>query len=234
MRRVNYPHPVLGYRVFCLGEDGLLYPPGQAEAAWCSGQATVASCERHRHPPRPACGCGLRAYHDPWDAEDCLRGYRLSSGQEDAIIAAVAAWGRMEVRREVFHAQRALVAGILRPDDEKLAARADQAAARYGVPLADTLEELDELARQAARPVPTADRPPGSRSYPAQAGSRIGSRGGRIPVAAVGVVGLVAFFLLLRFVFDLLGAPEWFMLYACIIGFALMLLTVLAYGERSG
>lgn len=146
-----YPQAALGFRRFQLGDDGddFLYPITD-HPPWHPDADTYAACDRRHRAPRADCSCGLYAYHE----------LRQAQGNYSGVLAAVAARGTLQVHRDGFRAERARILALLRPDDDpELARRVERVAQRYGVPVADTPQQLEQIAGRYARPVPVDERP---------------------------------------------------------------------------
>ena len=143
--------PVLGFRAFDLGPDQLLRSPWVNGWVWRPGVVT-ARCREPRWTgwgvthvaPDPKCTCGLYAYAG------------LDSRLRDGgwCIAAVAAWGEMEVHKSGFRAQHACAVALAAAPGSSLAERQliVQTAERYGVP-AVPLRKLHETGSLHAQPL---------------------------------------------------------------------------------
>lgn len=157
-----FVQPVIGFRVWRLGADGLLLPRAVsalerlAAEPWRPGRNDARcmylgrSRALHRSP-RADCDCGLYAYHE-------VARMARAARAEDCIGGAVAAWGDLEVHRTGFRAQHAQVIALALPDEAKLVASAQLAAARYGVALVPC-DELHGRAAAAGAPLPESARP---------------------------------------------------------------------------
>jgi hypothetical protein len=146
-RAPDLAEPVLGFRAFDVCEDGRLISVTGHGTVWRPGVVT-AYCRRPGFSSHPApahdCTCGLYAYTelDP----------RLKQGER--CIAAIAAWGNMEVHETGFRAQRACVLALAAtPAADLLQRRLIFASAeRYGVP-AVPLRHLEAEGLRHARPL---------------------------------------------------------------------------------
>jgi hypothetical protein len=139
--------PVLGFRAFEVGDDLLLRSPQMDSWAWRPGTVTTR-CTRTRLTgwvthvaPGRNCSCGLHAYRqlEP----------RLKEG--DWSVAAIAAWGEMELHATGFRAQHACVVALaatprLGLEERHLVART---AERYGVAAVPLRKLYDEGSRNA-------------------------------------------------------------------------------------
>jgi hypothetical protein len=157
--------PVLGFRAFEVGSDGLLRSPWVDGWVWRPGMVT-ARCRQTRLTgwvthiaPGRNCTCGLYAYTE-------LDGRLLEGGR---CIASIAAWGEMELHAAGFRAQHACAVALAAGPDTDLAEREliARTAERYSVmavPLRKLVEEGSRHARALrAAPDPlalTADRDP--------------------------------------------------------------------------
>jgi hypothetical protein len=143
--------PVLGFRAFEVGSDLLLCSPWVNGWVWRPGVVT-ARCRQTslmvwgvtHVAPESNCTCGLYAYRE-------LDG-RLTDG--GWCIAAVAAWGEMELHASGFRAQHACVVALAAAPHAGLAEREliGRTAERYGVN-AVPLRKLSEEGSRHARPV---------------------------------------------------------------------------------
>ena len=114
-------HALPGFRTWILDGTGALVPYTGQTGAWTAGVNT-ARCARGESHEAPAedCSCGIYAFHD---LHRQLR--------HETLVGAIAAWGEMDVYRDGFRAQHAIVlalAGTRKPALVK-------AAERYGVPI---------------------------------------------------------------------------------------------------
>lgn len=119
-----------GVRAFGLDADGRLLP-ATGGTPWEPG-INVARCGRGlgHLAPDPGCMCGLYAFHA---LHRQLR--------DSAVLAAIAAWGEMEVHRDGFRARFARVLALADVSRRQPAMRAAvrRAAERYGVPIVPRL-----------------------------------------------------------------------------------------------
>lgn len=174
----DFVDPVVGYRAWHLGEDGLLRGWTYSQAAWAAG-VTTAECAlvRAHRPPVASCSCGLYALRDPSDPRLDFRG--------DQVVGAIAAWGDLEVHRTGFRAEHACVVAIAvpeRPDDELLD-RLERVAARHRVRLVPASELSAEACRHGA---PLPDLHP-ARGTPARAREAV-----LAPAPAIDAAGFAA------------------------------------------
>lgn len=149
-RAPDLAEPVLGFRAFEVGADLRLHSLTRHGTVWRPGVVT-AYCRRTRltgwathAAPGRTCTCGLYAYTqlDP----------RLKDG--DWCIAAVAAWGSLEVHSIGFRAQHACVVAVAAAPPAGLPKREliARCAERYGVKSV-ALRKLPEEALRHARPL---------------------------------------------------------------------------------
>lgn len=167
--------PLIGYRLFRVGEDGELFSPfwRQPMQLFARGR-NEARCLRRRfslndwiwhgfrhHPagapaPAPGCSCGLYAYHDPeLDHDDRT----WIEGRE--VWAAVVASGQAELYNRGFRAQELEIVALCPtnanpPSYDQIC----RAAKRYQVPWVRTLSELRAHALEHGAPAPAALLPP--------------------------------------------------------------------------
>jgi hypothetical protein len=166
--------PILGYRQWRLirNERGEaeLRSGGVGDAVWIPGVNraecklnTLAaagtysptldvaqSAEQAHQAPGTDCSCGIYATHLLEEPEDPT----LPSG-------AIAAWGRIEVHRAGLRAEYARIVVLGMPETIRSDAQRElvvEAAARYGVRCVPA-ELVEEVAREAGAPVPSALRP---------------------------------------------------------------------------
>lgn len=97
---------VLGYRVWRMGESGLVsyvsvHP--DARTVWAPG-VVVASCRNHHRAPYVGCQCGLHASYAP--PNPCRDGF---GKHNTAVYGAVTAWGAIDTTSTDFRAQYARV-----------------------------------------------------------------------------------------------------------------------------
>jgi hypothetical protein len=155
--------PVLGFRAFEVGADLLLQSPWMHGWVWRPGVVTARCRQTHlmvwgvtHVAPGRNCTCGLYGYRE--------LDRRLAKG--DWCVAAIAAWGEMELHESGFRAQHACAVALAAParaglDERELISRT---AERYGVN-AVPLRKLAEEGRRYAQPVATASRPRARRSW---------------------------------------------------------------------
>lgn len=136
--------PIIGFREW-IYEDGLLRSSGAGQAIW-DPNITVAECETYedkvggygvlswygepeeeKEKPEPhdaphkGCGCGLYAYHEPKEprsrrASSTWFGGFGSEGDITVVTGAIAAWGKVEVHRTGFRAEKATVVALALDD----------------------------------------------------------------------------------------------------------------------
>jgi len=144
----DYAEPVLGFRLWALGDDGGLSGVAH-DALWERGE-NVAECRAtpsHASVPHKNCRCGFNALHAlPPQA------WRYGPGY---VAGAIAAWGDIEWHRTGFRAERACAIALCFDAGDRGATRSlvERAAARYGVaavPRADLLEHASRFARSLA------------------------------------------------------------------------------------
>lgn len=144
--------PVLGFRAFEVGPDRLLRSPRVKGWVWKPGRVT-ARCRQTRLTgwvthiaPGRNCTCGLYAYSE------------LDRRLEDGpwCIAAIAAWGEMELHQSGFRTQHACAVALAAAPDVDLAGREliVDTAEHYGVG-AVPLRKLSEEGSRFARPIST-------------------------------------------------------------------------------
>ena len=114
-------HALPGYRTWMLDRTGALAPYTGQTGPWSAGVNTARCARGLRHAaPDSDCTCGIYAFHD-----------LHRQMRHEPFVGAIAAWGDMDVYRDGFRAQHAIVlalAGARTPALEK-------AAERYGVPI---------------------------------------------------------------------------------------------------
>lgn len=159
---------LLGWRVWCLGEDGELEPIVVAAEAWRRG-ANEAICHKRdtRHAaPAQGCVCGFNALHEPPT--------RLA--RRGLALGVIGAWGSVDVYATGFRSQFACVVGLQRDPlaPASLRERLEAAGARYGVPLLDP-DALWEYALELGAPV-SESLLPGRGRAPASAPRRRSAR----------------------------------------------------------
>jgi hypothetical protein len=153
IRAPDLAEAVLGFRAFELGADGRLRSLSAYGTVWRPGMVT-ARCHLAALPgsvthaaPGRNCTCGLYAYTqlDP----------RLKDG--DWCIAAIAAWGDLEVHQSGFRAQHACVVALAATPSASLTEREliARSAERYGVK-AVALRKLVEEGSRHAQPLSAA------------------------------------------------------------------------------
>lgn len=172
---------VLGYRQFGV-VDGGLCSIGVGTFHWLPGPNHARCLARHlhrsrpsshsylysgpppspppeRHPaPAPGCNCGLYGWHE--FQQEWLDGGLGAQYEGLALIAAIRAWGKMEIHRTGFRAEYAEVAllgfdpfvGLRKMRD------AQDVAQAYGVRAVD-LEAFEAMAVELGEPVPMELRP---------------------------------------------------------------------------
>lgn len=155
-----YPQAALGYRVFAICPQGHLHSTF-AQSHWTPG-VNVACCDyrRHRQPPAlgSGCHCGFNAFHDA----DMAVAYRHQRrrGSELSVLAAVAGRGKLAVHADGWRAAEAQILGLCA---EGTSSRERHTLARvasaYGVPLFDTVADLEVFAERHAGAVPESERP---------------------------------------------------------------------------
>jgi hypothetical protein len=167
-----YSSAVVGYRSWRRVGDGLgalsvqeMWSPG-TNTAICSEPTHFYAGHQHRRhsglpSPAPGCSCGIYAYHSP-------------ERPMGPIVGAVVGWGDMEVHRDGWRAQHAVVVALLAwhevaaVDDLTYAfgtaSEEDvrDLAAAYGVPVAGTRAELEEIALAHGQPLSRDALPPAS------------------------------------------------------------------------
>jgi len=165
-----------GYRGWRLGDDFVLrghtmpepWEPGVNEAM-CRYHRFGGGRRRRHRAPHESCMCGLYALCDRRD------GRLLGT---DAI-GAIAAWGDVQVHRTGFRAQFACVTALCATEvtGPKAHARLEGAAARYGVRLVTSLDELEAEALRFGAPVDfelVAPRPAAAAPQPRRARAGLG------------------------------------------------------------
>lgn len=129
----DFSTPVLGFRVWCLADDGRLEPYSLGKS-WLPGVNTAECCiEGSRHsPPVGDCGCGFYALHDDRD-----RRLERQHAKRAHALGAIAAWGEIEVHWAGFRARYACVLALAAPNGASgpHLERLRRAAERYRVPL---------------------------------------------------------------------------------------------------
>lgn len=129
-----------GLRTWMLDSTGALVPYTGQTGPWNAGVNT-ARCARGTVHVAPAedCTCGIYAFHD---MHRQLR--------DEAFVGAIAAWGDMDVYRDGFRAQHAVVLALSGPRRAALV----KAAERYGVPIVPraALQPLAQLLTGALPP----------------------------------------------------------------------------------
>jgi glycine cleavage system H lipoate-binding protein len=168
----QYCEPVVGFRAWRAGADGVLTPWTMAQAPWepgvNEGRCLRAGAGAHAVPGHE-CSCGLYALA------------RLDDPRLDPAFAAVgsiAAWGEIEVHATGFRARYATITGLALPARCTEAHRAclDAAAERYGVALV-AHHELAEHALAFGAPVAFERIPDRPHAPPPPPGPRLDDRG---------------------------------------------------------
>ena len=132
-------HALPGLRTWMLDDAGALLPYTGQTGPWSAGVNT-ARCARgatHRAPAED-CSCGIYAFHH-------LHGQLRA----EPFVGAIAAWGDMDVYRNGFRAQHAVVLALAGTRTPALA----KAAERYGVPVVPR-QVLQPLAALLTGPLP--------------------------------------------------------------------------------
>lgn len=166
---------VLGYRLWELDDDGLLWPMAVRRAPWDVGVNTArCNCgtsdqlhfewslvggQRRLEPaplheaPAETCRCGLYSLRGP--GVDWAEDPQLRSGEQ--VVGAVASWGRLQVHATGVRAEFACVLALaLFPGaGPAVVERIERAARRYGVESV-SLVHLEAAAGLHAKPLPAA------------------------------------------------------------------------------
>jgi len=159
---------VYGFRCWtprAVGGEQVLLSANTRYGAWDPGW-NVATCRVHESHSAPVhgCDCGLYAVFDHRDSY---------AWDKRPIGGAVIARGRIEVHHSGFRAEKARIVALVKPVtithdrlsreriiEELLVERgAENAAARYGVPLVDSWEEARYVALEHGVEVPLSLRP---------------------------------------------------------------------------
>ena len=142
--------PVIGYRLWRLGDDDALYSP-YVEERWQRGVHT-ATCraERADHDepaPGPDCSCGLHAWYEPCPTLSWAATRHLVAG-------AVALWGDIELHPFGMRAERGMVLALaLPPWSGTKPRRITELAAMLDVE-AVPARRLEAVARRHGAPIP--------------------------------------------------------------------------------
>jgi glycine cleavage system H lipoate-binding protein len=140
-------HALPGFRTWMLDRTGALVPYTGQTGPWSAGVNT-ARCARGAAHVAPAtdCSCGIYAFHHPSRRLTC-----------EPFVGAIAAWGDMEIHRDGFRAQHAVVLALAGARTPALT----KAAERYGVPIVprSALQPLAALLT-GTLPVSLVDLPP--------------------------------------------------------------------------
>jgi len=130
LRRADRTVPLVAYRSWVVDAFARLRAVTYADEVWAERAATRARCAQENGHAAPAhdCSCGLYARFDPASAE---------TPRSDAVVGAVAMWGRVETHRDGARAEYARPVALVLPDDATSDLRdvLDRVAARYDVPL---------------------------------------------------------------------------------------------------
>jgi len=141
-----YGEPVVGFRAWRVGEDGVLAGWTMSQAPWHPGvnEGKCLAGGGHGVPGRD-CTCGIYALSDSED-------YRLDA--RGHAVGSIAAWGEIEVHPDGFRAQFACITAIAFDERSSTAHLATLAAAaeRYEVPLVHHTT-LAGHARRHGRPI---------------------------------------------------------------------------------
>ncbi len=102
--------PVIGYRLWRLGDDALYSP--YVDERWARGVHT-ASCRadrgaHHDAPPAHDCTCGIHAWYEPCPTLSWATTRHLVAG-------AVALWGAMELHPFGMRAERGMIVALALP-----------------------------------------------------------------------------------------------------------------------
>lgn len=114
-------HALPGYRTWMLDGTGALAPYTGQTGPWSAGVNTARCARGLRHTaPDSDCTCGIYAFHD-----------LHRQMRHEPFVGAIAAWGDMDVYRDGFRAQHAIVLALAGARTPALT----KAAQRYGVPI---------------------------------------------------------------------------------------------------
>jgi len=150
--------PVVGFRAWRLVDGRLLSP--YIPCRW-EGRTMHAECWpanrsltkgrgwlNEPHPvPHADCQCGIYAYHQP--------GARSYYGEFEWVEGVVTAWGRIVTHRDGLRAEHARIETLALPADPRRRTRIEAVAARFGVPVVESVE-LGAAAAVAGAPLPAA------------------------------------------------------------------------------
>jgi hypothetical protein len=171
----TYVLPVLGFRVWCVDDDGWLWPRTSKAAMmrrlgsepWAIGTSharCLLEAAGHTAHPAPAngCMCGLYGWHAPKAALDACRTTR------DLVAGAIIAWGDLQVHAAGFRAEHARPVALALPaEPSRLRRRPStpleplrRASERYGIPLVEGARLADEAAEHGAALPASAVPPP--------------------------------------------------------------------------
>jgi len=146
------PGEVLGYRVWRMGDGGLMsyvsvHP--DARTVWAPG-VVVAACRHGHEAPHSGCVCGLHASYAP--PNPCRDGF---GKHNTAAYGAVAAWGTIDTTSTDFRAQYARIVclSFWRMQTWHHTEQIRKLAQRYGVPCVE-LDELVDVAHEYASDIP--------------------------------------------------------------------------------
>ena len=146
------PGEVLGYRVWRLGDSGLVsyvsvHP--DAQTVWAPG-VVVAACRHGHEAPYAGCSCGLHASYVP--PNPCRDGF---GKHNTAVYGAVVAWGTIDTTSTDFRTQYARIVCLAfwRMHTWDHTEQIRKLAQHFGVRCVE-LDELVDIARDYAREIP--------------------------------------------------------------------------------
>lgn len=157
---------VLGFRCWLTLNELLWSTSFNRHGPWTPGTNTAACYANYQKvehdAPHHTCRCGLYAMHQPVINKTVRLPTMYGPNLHRAVLimGAIAAWGRVEVHRDGFRAEKTRVLGLARSSDLDLPSpgNLDEVACHYSVPVVDTIETLQRLVADYA-PVPPALRP---------------------------------------------------------------------------
>jgi hypothetical protein len=171
----TYVLPVLGFRVWCVDDDGRLWPRTSKAAMmrrlgsepWAIGtshaRCLLQAAGGAAHPaPANGCMCGLYGWHASKAALDACRTSR------DLVAGAIIAWGDLQVHAAGFRAEYARPVALAVPaESSRLRRRARtrleplrRASERYAIPLVEGERLADEAGEHGAALAASAAPPP--------------------------------------------------------------------------
>ena len=128
---------------------------------WTSGSNHASCCKDPQHqPPEPECECGFYADHELAGSHQVFKTLEeLGAVSEPLLLVAVAGRGNVQVHANGWRSEEMQILALHRAVGKVLQEEFLDLQALYGIPLAESDQELERLTRGMARPADADLRP---------------------------------------------------------------------------